>query len=89
MGPFTAEQAKKEAGISQPTLSRWVKEGLIHRIARGLYVHPKTKIAPETFDFIIACAKFAPKSAIGGLTALYHYGLTYQPPGQIWVLVPA
>ena len=89
MEPFTADQAKKEAHISQPTLSRWVQQGLINRIARGLYLHPKSKIAPEMLDFIIACAKFAPKATIGGLTALYHYGLINQPPGQVWVLVPA
>ena len=89
IGPFTSDQALKVTGVSQPTLSRWVKEGLLHRIARGLYLHPKSKVETETLDFVIACSKFAPKATIGGLTALYHYGLINQPPGQIWVLVPS
>jgi len=38
--------------------------------------------------FQIASAKFGPEVAIGGLSALYHYNLAEQVPGQIWVLVP-
>jgi predicted transcriptional regulator of viral defense system len=89
LGPFTSTQAQKAIGVSQPTLSRWVGEGLIERIARGLYLHPKSKVDPAILDFIIACAKFKSKAAVGGLSALYHYGLINQPPAQVWVLVPA
>ena len=38
--------------------------------------------------FQIACAKFGNDSAIGGLSALFHYNLVEQVPQQTWVLVP-
>jgi predicted transcriptional regulator of viral defense system len=87
LGLFNASQAKK-SGVPQQTLSRLVAAGQILRLTRDLYRHPETEIDPATEDFSIACAKFGPQSAIGGLTALYHYHLTDQAPQQIWILVP-
>lgn len=88
MGILTAQQIQKKLKVSQPTLSRWVKNGQIIKLSHGFYVHPKFEIPPENLEFAIACAKFGPQSAIGGLTALFHYGLTDQPPAQIWMVVP-
>ena len=85
---MTAQQAQAKLGVSQPTLSRWVKNGELRHLSHGLYAHPKFEIPPQDLDFAIACAKFGPKSAIGGLSALFHYGLTDQPPSQVWVVVP-
>jgi hypothetical protein len=87
LGLFDLKLAKK-SGVPQQTLSRLVAAGQIVRLARDLYHHPETEIDPATEDFAIACAKFGPKSAIGGLTALFHYRLTDQAPQQIWILVP-
>ena len=88
LGIVTAQQIQKKLDISQPTLSRWVKNGDLLKLSHGFYVHPKFEIPPEDLDFAIACAKFGPKSTIGGLTALFHYGLTEQPPAHVWVVVP-
>ena len=88
LGIVTAKQIQKKLTVSQPTLSRWVKSGEILKLSHGFYVHPKFEIPPEELDFAVACAKFGPKSAIGGLTALFHYGLTEQPSAQVWVVVP-
>jgi predicted transcriptional regulator of viral defense system len=88
LGIVSGRQIQKKFGISQPTLSRWVKSGEVLRLSHGLYVHPEYKIPPQDLDFVVACAKFGPKSAIGGLSALYHYNLTEQPPTQIWVIAP-
>lgn len=88
LGLLTARQMQKHLGISQATLSRLVKEGKVHRLGHGIYAHPATEIPPEEIDFAVACARFGPNSAIGGLTALFHYGLTNQPPSQIWVIAP-
>lgn len=85
---FTAAEAKKKAKVSQPTLSRWLELGIIERVSRGLYLHPECGIAAENIDFIIACKKFGPTSAIAGLSALFHYGLIEQVPQQIWILTP-
>jgi len=88
LGLFTAQDAKRKGHVSQPTLSRWVRDGLINRVRRGFYIHPEADSSPEMQDFVVACLKFGPKSAIGGLSALFHYGLIEQVPNQIWVVVP-
>jgi predicted transcriptional regulator of viral defense system len=85
LGPFTLEQAKA-IGISHQELSRLVKEEKIHRMERGIYLHPKAK-APREIDFQIACTKFGPASVVGGLTALSYYNLANQVPQQTWILV--
>jgi predicted transcriptional regulator of viral defense system len=87
MGFFKPKDAER-IGISQPTLSRLVKQGEIVRIERGIYVHSKADISPETAGFQIALSKFGMKSAIGGMTALFHYRLIEEVPTQTWVLVP-
>lgn len=76
-------------GISQPTLSRLVKEGLVIKIARGLYMHPKANIKTEKLDYIVACVKFGNKAYITGMTALFYYGLIEQVPKKTWISVPA
>jgi predicted transcriptional regulator of viral defense system len=88
LGIVTARQIQNKLGISQPTLSRWVKSGDLLKLSHGFYIHPKFEIPAEELDFAVACAKFGSQSAIGGLTALFHYGLTEQPPAQVWVVVP-
>jgi predicted transcriptional regulator of viral defense system len=87
LGIFRVRDAR-QLGISQPTLSRLVKNKLITRLGTGLYVHPDAKISHHHLDYILACSKFGPKSAIGGLTALFHYGLIEQVPQRVWVMVP-
>lgn len=86
LGPFTLAQAR-EIGINHQELSILVKEEKIHRMERGIYLHPKANI-PREIDFQIAYKKFGPNSAVGGLTALFHYNLATQVPKQTWVLVP-
>lgn len=86
LGPFTLAQAR-EIGISHQELSILVKEEKLHRMERGIYLHPKANITRE-IDFQIAYKKFGPNSAVGGLTALFHYNLATQVPKQTWVLVP-
>ena len=86
LGPFNLYQAE-EIGISHQELSKLVKEDKIHRMERGIYLHPKAKITRE-IDFQIACTKFGPEAVVGGLTALYYYNLANQVPQQTWLLVP-
>src|SRR5947208_1618131 len=87
LGLFTLDEARK-AGLDQPSLSRLVSQGAMQRVARGVYLHPEAKVDPETIDFQIARIKFGEASAIGGLSALFHYNLVDQVPGQTWVIVP-
>lgn len=86
LGPFTLDQAR-EIGLSHQELSILVKAEKIYRMQWGIYLHPKANIRRE-IDFQIAYKKFGPNSAVGGLTALFHYNLAEQIPKQTWVLVP-
>ena len=88
MGLFKPDEVQKKIGISQSTLSRWVDKGFINHVSRGLYIHPQSSVLPEYLDFAIACSHFGFKSAIGGLSALFYYGLIEQAPEQVWLIVP-
>ncbi|MEQ1764010.1 MAG: AbiEi antitoxin N-terminal domain-containing protein [Pyrinomonadaceae bacterium] len=85
-GIFTLAQGK-EFGLSQQAISRLVAAKDLKRVGRGIYLHPDARLDRDV-SFQIASAKFGPKAAIGGLSALYHYNLAEQVPGQVWVLVP-
>ena len=88
LGVFTAKEARNLLSISQPTLYRLKQEGLIERVARGLFIHSSAKIEHENLDYIIACKTFGSKAVIGGLSALFYYNLVEQVPLNIWVLTP-
>lgn len=88
IGVFGLAEAKRR-GMSRSTITRLVNEGTIQRIGRGLYLHSEASLEPESRDFAVACAKLGPSAVIGGMTALFHYGLVEQVPRQIWVLVPS
>ncbi len=85
---MTTSELRKHLGVSQATLSRLVKDERIRRLGYGLYAHPEFEIPPEEIDFAVACARFGPNSAIGGLSALFHYRLVNQPPSQVWIIAP-
>ncbi len=85
LGVFTLAQGKA-AGISQQDISRLVTKRDLVRLGRGIYLHPKASLDRDV-GFQIAYSKFGPDSAIGGLSALYHYNLAEQVPGEIWVIV--
>jgi len=85
LGVFTLAQGKA-AGISQQDISRLVAKRDLVRLGRGIYLHPKASLDKDV-GFQIAHSKFGPGSAIGGLSALYHYNLAEQVPGEIWVIV--
>lgn len=85
-GVFTLAQGK-EIGLSQQDISRLVAAKDLKRVGRGIYIHPDANLDRDV-GFQIASAKFGSEAAIGGLSALYHYNLAEQVPGQVWVLVP-
>lgn len=85
LGIFTLTQAEG-IGLSQQDLSRLVTAEKIKRVARGIYLHPEADLEGDV-GFQIACVKFGPDAAIGGLSALSHYNLIEQVPGHTWVMV--
>jgi predicted transcriptional regulator of viral defense system len=78
----------KAAGLSQPTVSRLLQRGVLVRVGPRLYQFSDADFDPESADYMIATKLFGAHSVIGGLTALFHYGLIDDVPEQIWVLVP-
>lgn len=84
-GVFTLAQGKG-IGLSQQDISRLVATKDLKRVGRGIYLHPDAKLDRDV-GFQIASAKFGPEAAIGGLSALYHYNLAEQVPGEVWLLV--
>lgn len=86
LGVFTLADVKN-LGLSQQDISRLVATKDLRRVGRGIYLHPDAKLDRDV-GFQIASAKFGPQAAIGGLSALFHYNLAEQVPGQVWVLVP-
>lgn len=85
--PYKHTLAQAEAlGLKPPRITRLVQSGKLNRIGHGIYIRPKAPIT-NALGFQIAQAKFGPQSAIGGLSALFHYNLLEQVPGQTWVIV--
>ncbi|PWU13420.1 MAG: hypothetical protein C5B49_14820 [Bdellovibrio sp.] len=87
LGLFTLADARR-VGVDQPSLSRLVQKSTLHRVGRGIYLHTEAKIEHSTMDFQVAQIKFGELAAVGGLSALFHYNLIEQVPGQIWMIVP-
>jgi predicted transcriptional regulator of viral defense system len=76
----------EERGIARGRLYRLVREGLVERTARGLYVarnHPVT--ARHTLAQV---AKRVPAGVFCLLTALRFHGLTTQAPSDVWIALP-
>lgn len=86
VGIFRAKDALSEIGISQATLSRWVSKGKLTRLARGIYAILSINLDADKLDFIIVCIRFGANSSIGGLSALFYYGLVDQVPNQLWII---
>lgn len=76
-----------EVGISQPRLSRMVASGFVEKLESGIFIHRDAEW-PENLEFVVACLRVGSQSTIGGLSALFYYGLTDQAPDQTWLMVP-
>jgi predicted transcriptional regulator of viral defense system len=87
LGRFTFKQAK-EAGLPQSAVVRLTNTGVIEKISRGIYESSERQLDPATRDFAVACITLGEESVIGGLTALFNYGLAEEVPAKLWVLVP-
>jgi predicted transcriptional regulator of viral defense system len=73
-------------GVSRSQLYRLVRDGLVERQARGIYVasrHPFT--AQHTLAQV---AKRVPGGVFCLLTALRFHGLTTQNPAEVWIALP-
>jgi predicted transcriptional regulator of viral defense system len=70
-------------GITRAQISRLVRDGLVLRQARGLYV--VAHHAPTAQHALAQVAKRVPDGVFCLLTALRLHGLTTQSPAEVWV----
>ncbi len=73
----------REAGITAATISRLERDGVIVRLARGLY-----QLADAPLDeqhSLAEVAKLIPKGVVCLTSALAFHGLTDQLPARVWV----
>ncbi len=73
-------------GITRAHLSRLVKDGLVLRQARGIYV--AASHSPTTEHTLAHVAKRVPEGIFCLLTALRFHGLTTQSPAEVWIALP-
>jgi len=73
-------------GITRAQLARLVKEGLVLRQARGVYVSARHALTAE--HTLAQVAKRVPKGVFCLLTALRFHGLTTQSPAEVWIALP-
>lgn len=73
-------------GITRAHLGRLVREGLVVRLGRGIYV--SARHAPTERHSLAQAAKRAPEGVFCLLTALRFHGLTTQSPAEIWIALP-
>ena len=73
-------------GITRAQLSRLVRDGLVRREARGIYV--LAEHAPTAEHTLAQVAKRVPQGVFCLLTALRLHGLTTQSPAEVWVALP-
>ncbi|MCD9032957.1 type IV toxin-antitoxin system AbiEi family antitoxin domain-containing protein [Luteimonas sp. Y-2-2-4F] len=72
-----------DAKITAATVSRLEQEGVIVRLARGLYQLADAPLDPQ--HSLAEVAKLIPKGVICLTSALAFHGLTDQLPARVWV----
>jgi predicted transcriptional regulator of viral defense system len=73
-------------GISRALLSRLVKEGLVIRQARGIYV--AARHATTEAHTLAQVAKRVPEAVFCLFTALRFHELTTQSAAEVWIALP-
>ena len=82
-----ARPAELEArGVSRSLLYGLVREGVVERRARGIYV--SARHATTEAHTLAQVAKRVPRGVFCLLTALRFHGLTTQAPARVWIALP-
>src|SRR4051812_30909702 len=74
-----------EHGIPRIYLTRLVKNGVLERSSRGIYVLVGAEIT-ENHSLAEACRR-APRGVVCLLSALRFHGLTTQAPFEVWLAI--
>lgn len=83
-GPFRASDAG-ERGIPRTYLQRWVEQGVIERVARGLY--RLVEVEPTEKATLAEVGTRVPRGNICLLSALQVHDLTTESPAAVWLMI--
>lgn len=83
-GPFRASDATA-AGIPRTYLQRWVEQGVLERVGRGIYRLATGE--PGEQASIAEVARRAPRANLCLLSALQLHELTSELPSAVWLMV--
>lgn len=75
------------SGATAATVSRLERDGLIVRLARGLYQLPDASL--DVNHSLAEAAKLVPRGVVCLTSALAFHGLTDQLPAKIWMAIGA
>lgn len=73
-------------GVSRGQLYRLVRNGLVERRERGIYVARRHPVTAE--HTLAQVARRVPSGVFCLLTALRFHGLTTQNPSEVWIALP-
>ena len=73
------------AGVGAETVARMVREGVVMRVARGLY--QLADVVPDPRRSIVEASARVPKGVICLSSALQFHDLTLQMPSVVWIAI--
>ena len=86
-GPFTYQDALDE-GLNQHAVEKLLKQGLIERVLRGIYVPADYDNTDPEAQYALATLQCGFPSCICLLSALDYHHVTDQIPNKVWIMVP-
>ncbi len=75
-----------EHGLPTVALTRLVRQGLLQRVARGLYALPDRPVSEHAT--LVEAARKHPQAIVCLLSALRLHELTTQSPFEVWLAIP-
>lgn len=84
---FITLQEGRTLGMNEMTFSRFVTEGKLYRVERGIYARNIDWLTDPLKKYCIACTRFK-GAVICGISALSYYELTDEEEKNIWVALP-
>lgn len=76
-----------DAGVSKMTLSRMVKDGVLHKPAKRIYAKNLDWMGEPLRQYAPACTLY-PNAVVCGVSALIYYDLTDEFERKIWLAFP-
>ncbi|MGM0554541.1 MAG: type IV toxin-antitoxin system AbiEi family antitoxin domain-containing protein [Pseudomonadota bacterium] len=73
-------------GLPRVALTRLVRQGMLTRVARGLYALPDRPVSENTA--LAEATRKHPRAVVCLLSALRFHNLTTQSPFEVWLAIP-